>query len=338
MVKNKLFIAALMLLAFSTSKAQFTLRIGGGYAGPGLQNTEGVLGPKVDPLTANVDALVPMADVNDSAVTYKPVHGSFSSGGNVTIAAGYMFADIIGLDLGVSYAHSSTISSYQVRLLAPGSGAYIYAKTNAFSYGIAISPAITLTAAKTGWKVYPYGRFNLVLPVAGKLTDNLTIDGPTGFTLNTSPTWLGGHTQVQLVTEGTLSLGFGGAIGVAYRPVPFLSIFAEINGQYLNVKGKSSTVTQWDATSTVGGVTTTTSDLGTTQQGKRGAYRDQFTYVDQLNSKSNNAAYNPNYDPNKPKEDVRPTSPASNLGFNIGVTFYLSKKTLKKQDKPAAKK
>ena len=339
MIKNKLFIAAFMLLAFSTTQAQFTLRIAGGYAGPGLQNSEPVLGPKVDPATAGVDALVPMANQNDSAHTYKPVHGSYGTGGNVTVAVGYMFNDYIGIDVGVGYAHSNDISSYQVRSLLGSGGPYIYAQTHSFSYALALTPALVISAKKTNWKVYPYGRFGIVLPVAGKLTDNLTIDGPTGFSLNTAPTWLGGHTDVQLVTQGTISLGFSGAIGVAYRPLPFLSIFAEINGQYLNVRGKSSTVTKWDATSvSSNGTKTTVSDLGTTAQGKRGAYRDQFNYVSQLGPTSNNAAYNPNYNPDAPKEDVIPNSPGSNLGFNIGVTFYLSKKTLKKQDKTTNKK
>ena len=337
MKKNTLLLTALLSITLLTTHAQeVTVRLSGGYAGPGLLNTENVLGPKVEPATATVDNLVNMANINDSTKTNKPVHGSYGTGGNVTLAVGYMFNNYIGLELGVSYAHSSNISCSETRVV-PGlfPAAYIYGNITSNSYALAILPSLIITGAKTGWKVYPYGRFGIVLPVAGKLTDNLTINSP--LPLTNSPTFLGNHTDVQLVTEATLSLGFGGAVGVAYRPLPFMSIHAEINGQYMNVRGKSSTVTKWNMVG-VSALPTAAHPEGTSAT--RSIYRTQFTYVDQLTPTSNNAQYNNNYDPKKPKEDLRPTVPGSNLGFNIGVTFYLSKKTLKKDGtkKEATKK
>ena len=35
--------------------------------------------------------------------------------------------------------------------------------------------------------------------------------------------------------------------------------------------------------------------------------------------------YNSNYNPNQPKQDTRPIAPFSNLGLNVGVTFYFGK-------------
>ena len=344
MKKLSILFIAVALLSITTLQAQFTIRLAGGYAGPGLQNNESVLGPKVDPSSPQVDALVPMANINDSAKSYKQVHGSYGTGGNVTLGLGYMFGKFIGIDLGISYAHSADISSYQVRQLSPFPQ-YLYATTTSFSYALAIAPSLVISAAKTKWKVYPYGRFGIILPVAGKLTDHLSIYTPYQTTygqpggspidFRNTPFFLGTHTNVQLVTEGEISLGFGGAVGVAYRPLPFMNVFVELNGQYLNVKGKSSTVTRWDVdgvsvlptASTPGGTTTT-----------RSVYRTQINYVDQLTAQSNNAQYNSSYDPTKPKQDARPVSPGSNLGFNVGVTFFLSKKTLKKKDDAAAKK
>ena len=123
-----------------------------------------------------------------------------------------------------------------------------------------------------------------------------------------------------------MSIGINGSLGIAYKPLSFLDVFAEINGQYLDVRAKSSTITKWNAD-------------GVSQIPARGVYRTQFNYVDQLTSTSNNADYNSNYNPNKPKDDVRPTAPFSNLGLNVGVTFYFGKKaTGKKMNKQAGTK
>jgi hypothetical protein len=332
MRKHGLLTAAFVVAFIMSIRAQeWTVRIAGGYAGPGFQNTESVLGPDVDPATPQIDQLVNMANRNDSLKTYKPVHGSYGTGGNVTVAVGYMFNKYIGIDLGIGYQHSANIGCIDVRALSSPLTGYITANISSHSYAIALAPSLVVSGEKTGWKVYPYARLGIVLPVAGKLTDNLSIQSP--YDLNVAPFWLGNHTDVQLQTSAVLSLGMGGAIGVAYRPLPFMSVFAELNGQYLNVKGKSTTITEWTATiNNANGTTTVVNDIPS-----RGVYRTQINYVDALGPTSNNAQYNGAYNPNLPKQDIRPVVPGSNLGFNVGATFFLSKKTLKK-DKPAAKK
>ena len=39
-------------------------------------------------------------------------------------------------------------------------------------------------------------------------------------------------------TSMLFTAGFTGAVGVVWRPVNFINFFAELNGQYLNMKGK----------------------------------------------------------------------------------------------------
>ena len=337
MKKNKLVTIVLLLGFIATTHAQeFTVRIAGGYAGPGLQNSQSVLGPDVDPSQPQIDQLVNLANINDSAKTYKQVHGSYGTGGNVAVAVGYMFNKFVGIDIAVGYQHSSDISSYQVRQMSP-TWPYLYATIHSFSYAVALAPSFVLTAAKTKWKVYPYGRFGIVLPVAGKLVDNLAINTPYEATYNqpggspvnfkASPFFLGVNTNVQLVTQATVSLGFDGAVGVAYRPLPFMSVFVEATAQYLTVRAKSSTVTMWNVDG-VSALPTAAHPEGTDLT--RSVYRTQINYVDQLTAQSNNAQTNSHYDPSKPKEETRPTVPGSNLGFNVGLTFFLSKKILKK--------
>jgi hypothetical protein len=114
-------------------------------------------------------------------------------------------------------------------------------------------------------------------------------------------------------------VGFNGAVGVVYRPVNFINFFAEINGQYLNMKGNYTLLTEWTAD-------------GNDMLASRGPYREETIYVKSLNSQSNNAAYNPNYNPNQPKQDVSPVFPFSNIGFNIGVQVVLNTKVFKDQD------
>jgi hypothetical protein len=322
----------ILMLAFATNlNAQFTMRIAGGYAGPGLQNTEGVLAPDINPAAPTVDALSNMANVNDTAHTYKAVHGSYGTGGNVTLGLGYMFNKFIGIDVGITYGHSNTITCNEIISLPQPLTGVINATINTFAWAVGVSPTVVITGEKTGWKVYPYARLGFSLPVAGKLTDNVSILAPTQYDLNYNGFgWLGAKTDIQLQTTATVSLGLNGTVGVAYRALPFMNVFAEVGFQYLNVRGKSSTVTKWTATVDSGGTTQVVNDIPL-----RSKYRDQFNYIDQLTSSSNNAQYNPtgvNY--NQPKQDTRPVVPASSLGFNVGLTFFLSKKTLgKSKDK-----
>ena len=333
MKANRLITTILLLSLISTIRAQeFTIRVAGGYAGPGFQNTASVLGPDVDPATPQIDQLVNMANINDSLKTFKPVHGSYGTGGNVTLAVGYMFNKYIGIDLGIGYQHSANIGCVDVRALSSPLTGYVTANISSHSYAIALAPSLLVSGEKTGWKVYPYARLGVVLPVAGSLTDDLTILSP--YNLNVKPFWLGNRTDVQLVTSAVFSLGATGAIGVAYRPLPFMSVFAEVNGQYLNVRAKSTTVKKWTATiDNANGTTTVVDDIPA-----RGVYHSQFNYVDALGPTSNNAQYNGAYNSALPKQDTRPVVPGSNLGFNVGVTFFLSKKILKKDKAPVKQK
>jgi hypothetical protein len=325
MMKIKLLLTACMVVLLTTLNAQFTLRVAGGYSGPGIMNTESVLGPSIDPGTPTVDGLANMANRNDSAHTYKPVHGSYGTGGNVNIGLGYMFNRFIGFDVAFGYAHSNNIGCTEVVSFAPQPiTGFLTANLSSYSWALAVAPSIVISAEKKGWKVYPYSRIGIALPVAGKLVDNVTINSPYALNVNGFG-WIGNRTDVTMVTTATVSLGINGVIGVAYRPVPYLNIFAELTGQYLNVRGKSSTITKWDATIDSAGTSHKVNDVPL-----RGVYRNQFNYVDQLTSTSNNAQYNSSYNPNQPKQDIRPVVPGSSLGFNVGITLFLSKKTLKK--------
>jgi hypothetical protein len=254
---------------------------------------------------------------------------------NLSLGLGYTVNKYFNFELGISYLKSKTIAADQTRQLTIPDyiggytyiPAYLHAHVTSDAFGVSISPAFTVQAPIKNSKFMPYMRVGLSMPVYGALTYKITIDQNSGIpTLTKAPYFLGKHTDVTLVTQGTVSLGFNGAVGLKYNILPYLSVFAEVNGQYLTTRAKSATITQWDAD----GVSKLGSDPA-----DRSVYRTKFIFVDQLTGNSNNKQYNSNpNDPainTKPKDDIMPTGPFSNLGLNIGITFNLGKQTLKKK-------
>lgn len=340
MIRKILFMLSLIAaFPFLIQAQYFTLKLAGGYAWPGFQNSEQIMGPKIDPFSPEKDGLLPMANISDTLNLYEPVHGSYGNGGNFTFGFGYMINPYIGVEMGVSVLKSQTFRSAQTRGLTQrliegpppvyqALGYYfMQANISTQALGLSLMPSIIIQGAKPGWKVYPYGRLGISLPVFGELEHKISIDVDTIVVglIKDEPYYLGKHVDVTLKTEGTVSIGVNGALGIAYRPLPYLMITAEMNGQYLVTRAKSARVTQWDTD-------------GKDRIADRGVYRTEFNFVDKLDKNSNNADYNPNYDKTKPKDDLRPTGPFSNIGFNLGVTFLLSKETLAKKKKGEQKK
>ena len=336
---KKLLFVALFAVNAALLNAQFTLRLAGGYAWPGFQTSEGINGPLIDPANPFVDALGPLANITDTMngkpATYKPVKGSYGQGMNFSLGLGYTVNKYFNFELGISYIKSATISCDQTRQLTLADGSsvqylpyYLFAHITSNAFGISISPAFTVQAPIKRSKFMPYVRAGISMPVYGGLTDHVTIYQNSSIAaLVKYPYYLGTNTDVTLKTQGAASLGFNGAVGIKYNILPFLCVFVEANGQYLTTRAKSAQITQWDAD----GV----SLLGSAAN-DRSVYRTQFNFVNQLNGTSNNAQYNPNYLTSQPKQDIGPTGTFSNLGLNIGLTFNLSKKTLKKKTDSAS--
>ena len=306
----------------------FIFRWTGGYAGqPTSQN---ISAPVINTLTPAIDQFGNLANINAPNGSNQLIHNSFGHGFNVGLRFGYMFNPYIGIDLGISYAQSINISAYQqTTLYQPDSagngvpsGGYLDNQITTQSKSLVLSPSIIFAFAKPKFKLYPYLRAGVALPVYTQITDNLKmiLDGYGASTVTyNAPYFLGDITSVTMQTVAQFTVGFTGAVGVVYRPVNFINFFAELNGQYLNTKGKYTLTTQWSAD-------------GNDMLPYRGPYREETIYVKSLGSNSNNAQYNTNYDPNKPKQDISPLFPFSNIGFNIGVQLVLDKKVFKDQD------
>ncbi len=307
----------------------FTFRWAIGYAGqPG--NSENIPAPVINSLNPWVDAFGPLSNISTAGSTPQIIHNSYGQGLNVGFRFGYMFNAYVGVDLGVSYSQSTTISAYQqTTFYQPDSannpvatGGYLDNTVTTKSMSIALSPSVTLAYSKPKFKIYPYARVGLTLPVFTQVTHSMTmvLDGVGAS--NTSynyPYFIGNLTTVEMQTNMLFTVGFTGAVGVVWRPYNFINFFAELSGQYLNLKGRYTQITEWNADGY---------DLTT----YRGPYRLEYDYVKSLNLHSNNAQYNPNYNANAPKQDISPVFPYSNIGFNVGVQLVLNKKVFKDQD------
>ncbi len=306
----------------------FTFRWSGGYAGqPAALN---IPAPLINTLTPDIDAFGNLANINAPNGSNKVVHSSYGRGFNIGLRVGYMFNQYVGIDVGASYAQSNTISAYQQTTLyqpdssgnpAP-SGGYLANQITGMSRSVVLSPSIVVAFAKPKFKIYPYLRAGVALPVYTQITNKLsmTLDGVgASNTTYNSPYFLGDITTVTMETVTQFTVGFTGAVGVVYRPVNFINFFAELNGQYLNTKGKYTLITEWNAD-------------GNDMLPNRGPYREETVYVKSLNGQSNNAQHNANYNPNQPKQDISPVFPFSNIGFNIGVQLVLDKKVFKDLD------
>jgi opacity protein-like surface antigen len=115
-MKSLLLGSLLLAINFIMAQGAFSLRIGGGYAGPGLLKSDPVYGPIVDPYRPERDGLVEMANRNffsDSSVQF--IRGSYGQGMNFTLGLGYMINPYIGFDMGINYQQSSNIKSIETQ-------------------------------------------------------------------------------------------------------------------------------------------------------------------------------------------------------------------------------
>lgn len=255
----------------------------------------------IQDMTNNVDS------VNQTAL----VHDTYSKGFNYLFAFGVKLPSRLGLELGVLWLQGGTIKSRSViegnALL--GNGAIMNVST--YSRGLAILPAVTYDFP-LGQKWFIQGRFGLTVPVGGAIYHKVDLEGPNAF--------IGASTaQIVAETKPTFSLGINGGLGLHRRLGKHFEIFAGFTAQHMNLFGKKLTVTQYDLT--INGVTLNQlSPLTST------AYSKEINFVDELNNTSNNTATNSNTDLSKPKDDLRVSSPFSNVGFGFGLVFNFGPK------------
>lgn len=217
------------------------------------------------------------------------VYGSYGGGLNLGLNVGYNFSEYFGAELGFNYFLGSSITSTDVTV--PTGSATLMAK----STQMRLTPLLVVS---TGGDVALYGKAGFVLPVGGSTIAEYRDD--------TNP--IIGAVERDFESKGAMSLGFQGAFGVK---VDFgsLSLFGEISAVSLRIKSASNTMTR----NSVGGV-----DFLEAMD----TYDKETTFVDELNSSSNNSSYNLlNVNSNSAKEDLASKTNFSAIFLNIGLRY-----------------
>lgn len=264
---KKLILPVLAVMAMGTASAQFNLGISAGY---GIGTPGQVLG------TENV------IDGSSIVTSSKNIYGTLGNGVHVNLTPGYMLGDHFGLELGLNgfFGSKTTVSETEGPL---GKSTITQSSTQ-----FRITPALFIKSG--GEKISVYARAGLLLPLLGSVKADVSSN------LNPSA-----EVDRESKTQGKVSLGYTGAVGLNVHFGKKFGIFAEVGANSLQVKSKTTKVTKY----TVGGV-----DQLVTE------YNKKVNYVDEINSSSNTGA---NADPNKPQEQLRQIANFSSFFLQVGI-------------------
>ena len=335
---KKIILLAVLTITFSTAYCQyFMLKLGGGYSWGGIQQSTGVLtfqpGQSTDPAYASI---IPLTSFSTSSLDspaskqYKSnVYAGYGKGGHFDFSFGYMINPYFGVELDGAYLWGSSIGAYQYYDAGGVLGNGVTINTTTHSNGLSVNPSLVFRAAKATAKFAPYARVGLAMPIAGAIYHNLNVQAPNSVLGDVT------SSNIDVKTEATVSLGFQGAAGVSYTPFPLLTFWGEVNGQYLFVKAKESTLTAYTLTVKNSSGTTTSNLLPALS-----TYSIITNFVDQLTPNSNaqdfgkqratgNPALSgtPGYvNESAAHDELRQVANLGAFGFTVGVTVNMSKK------------
>lgn len=229
--------------------------------------------------------------------------------------------------------------------------AYIFEEYTHRSKQFRITPSVIVKGGDG--RVVPYAKFGMLIPVAGKTSTDvvgrLSSDAiPTSVDILGFPVTLpgfdpGGVSLVGTVDAeaesfGQFSMGFEGALGAEIELTDMISVFGEVNFSTLHIKSKETKVLKYDGTYALDGSPLSIEDLEGAFDfvgidisfSSLGLYENisevptseaHFIYVDELNASTNNAAFNENFDPDLPEDQLARKDNNSSVGINIGVKF-----------------
>jgi hypothetical protein len=151
----------------------------------------------------------------DNVNTYGAAYGT---GGNVTLAGGYMFSKYVGVELGIrDFWGLKKTQQFTYQGVEGGSSNTTY-KRNVMS--LQIIPSIILTPGLENWN--PYARFGLSMGVYNTVTETETNN--TG--------------NVETISKGKYSggfpLGYSAALGLEYKLSGSISLTAEADCEGMN--------------------------------------------------------------------------------------------------------
>lgn len=217
------------------------------------------------------------------------IYGTYGSGLNLGITPGYMLTEHFGLEIGLNYFMGTEILTEKS---VNNGGTYErYSKSNQFR----ILPNLVVTSGGDVMSVY--AKAGLVLPVTGT-TFTRGEDSGAG-----ELTPFGIASTYKAETKGQFSLGYSGAIGGQYNLSESISLFAELSGNYLRIKGKTTSYTEYTV-------------AGQDRLGQLDTYQKEIEYQDEVNP-----LLNPADAPGSPRKELAPKNNYSAIFLNIGIKF-----------------
>ncbi|MGV3611615.1 MAG: outer membrane beta-barrel protein [Fluviicola sp.] len=219
----------------------------------------------------------------------KNIYGTLGNGIQANLTPGYMLGEHFGIELGLNgFFGSETTIDKSESLFGTD-------RTTQKSTQFRIAPAFYIRSG--GEKFSVYARTGLLIPLLGSVKTERNDDSAFGLSV----------LQVSS-TSGKVALGYTGAFGFNIHFGQKFGFFAEVGANSLRVKSKTTEV----KTSTVNG----NDQLESTPE-----YFKEITYVDELNSSSNNFGYNSASSPTSAREELRQVANFSNFFVQIGIKF-----------------
>lgn len=223
------------------------------------------------------------------------IYGTLGGGLNLAITPGYMFNEHIGVELGINYFMGSKVVMNELTTSLEGR----YDKTTAYSNQLRILPAVVVSTGSS--TIYGYAKAGLVLPVYGS-TVGIKEES------NINPVYGPIVEEAHTVTNGSLSLGFRGALGIGYNVTDNLAVSLEVAYTSLTIKAKKRVLDSYLA-------------AGEEKIDNFPVYATDIEYVDKLTSESNNSDVNPNFNGDLPKEELATKTSFSQLGVSLGIKY-----------------
>jgi len=259
---------------------------------------------------------------SESALT-----GSFGQGFRVGLVGGYQFNKILGLELGVNYFSSAEQDMMKQNVFNNGVNVltlHTVGKVRALD----LAPALVFRIPSTG-KFQPYTKVGVIIPVAGYLQINTSVNDQTGQIAAAQGTVSPAGTRTNLVLNReeqinpNPTIGFQSALGFDYKISNRISVFSELEYRNVSVGGKDKELKKYDGTATVVlNATNTPAGSRALNLNDQPVGDREVSYHKTIKSGMNvkGAA---NYDPTEPSDELRSYINIGGLGLNVGLKIKI---------------
>ena len=290
-----------------------------GYAIPVVTDD---MGSPLENEVGNGDLLITV----DGKRSDKSIFSTSGYGFNTGFTVGYMFSKHFGVDAGINYVRTPKI--LDARTNTPTHRAEQHSQM----WGLALNPNVVFTSGTSSF--YVYGKVGMGLPLGGAINSEITIHDEEGLLYE----FLKGEpwpplldkpvvdAQGKAKTVAKFTVGFGGTLGLAYELSERFVLSAETTFVMFALEPRKTDFTEFETQ-----VEGFTDEQIEAILGYRPTLDDLPVYVKNLNFEreltetSNDAAYNPDYDENAPKDMRSFKQNLNSLSFNLALTFRLGK-------------